>query len=111
MSERLIMVSNDCFYGGKIKTGYRCPPWKKFLNLESPFIFIDVPEVKKKAMRFMWPDSTGHRNERFDGTSAYNVAEIEAIKEFLKFWLPHAEKQTKYKFEPNEIAIITPYAA
>jgi superfamily I DNA and/or RNA helicase len=43
MSESLIKVSNDCFYNKQIKTGYTRPSFKKFLNLESPFIFIDVP--------------------------------------------------------------------
>jgi superfamily I DNA and/or RNA helicase len=78
MSKSLIKVSNDCFYKSQIKTGYQRPPFKKFLNLESPFVFIDVPG----------------KNERFDDTSAFNEPEIRAITKFLRFWLSYAHKKS-----------------
>jgi superfamily I DNA and/or RNA helicase len=95
MSESLIKVSNDCFYDRRIKTGYLRPPLKKFLNLESPFVFIDVPG----------------QNELFDDTSAFNEPEIGAVLKFLRFWLGYAHRSATQQFQPNEIAIITPYAA
>jgi regulator of nonsense transcripts 1 len=95
MHESLIKVSNQQFYDNAIMTGYVKKPKMKFLGLESPFMFIDVNQGE----------------EMLDGTSLYNEKEIEAVTEFLKHTIGIFQKQKQTNFRPNDIAIITPYAA
>lgn len=41
--------------------------------------------------------------------SAYNMAEVEVLKEYLKALVDHLHKKGVTKIEPTEIGIIAPY--
>ena len=47
MHEALMQVPNLLFYNNKIKSGYEPNPWKKFMNSDAPFLFIDMPQGKE----------------------------------------------------------------
>ena len=43
MHKSLMDVPNTLFYDNKIRSGYVVNPWKLFMQSDSPFLFIDVP--------------------------------------------------------------------
>lgn len=63
MHESLMQVPNLLFYENRIKCGYMSNPWKKFMNSDSPFLFIDVPNGR----------------EQLKGTSFFNMEEVDVI--------------------------------
>ena len=47
MHDALMQVPNLLFYNNKIKCGYEANPWKKFMNSDAPFLFVDLPQGKE----------------------------------------------------------------
>ncbi len=98
-------VPNMLFYENMIKCGYKSNIEKQFMYSKAPFLFIDVPDGQEEKK----------------GTSYYNTAEAEVIKEFTDFCLgmfnqslqigEQNENVPIMKFTKNSIYVITPYNA
>ena len=95
MHEALMQVPNLLFYNNKIKCGYVSNPWKKFMNSNAPFLFIDVPGGQ----------------EQLKGTSFCNMAEVDVITSLKDLCLQVFRQVPHCKFTKNSMYVITPYNA
>ena len=81
-----------------------------FLSLSLFFHLILISLCVSQDFPLIFHGVAGTDEHEANCPSAYNMAEVEVLKEYLKAIVTHLHKNSVTKIGPKEIGIITPYS-
>nr|XP_046252029.1 putative helicase mov-10-B.1 isoform X1 [Scatophagus argus] len=96
----ILKIPNELFYKGELQA---------YADKKRCSSFCKWEHLPKKGFPLIFHGVAGTDERDADSPSAYNMAEVEVIKEYLKSLIDHFHKNDMATIEPREIGIITPY--
>ncbi|XP_047426420.1 putative helicase mov-10-B.1 [Mugil cephalus] len=95
----ILKIPNELFYEGELLP-CACQENNWYSNWEL---------LPKKGFPVIFHGVAGTNECDKNSTSIYNTAEVEVLKEYLKYLVEHLHKKAGDEIEPGEIGIIAPY--
>ncbi|XP_030280361.1 putative helicase mov-10-B.1 [Sparus aurata] len=97
----ILKIPNRLFYKGELQA---------FAHVEKCIPYCKWELLPKKDFPLIFHGVAGTDEHEANCPSAYNMAEVEVLKEYLKAIVTHLHKNSVTKIGPKEIGIITPYS-